>query len=117
MHLDDGRLGLIDYGQCRRIDDNVRMTFSKIVVAVDESRVRHLDGAMEFNTTRVATAMREAGFTLRDDSDDDSLLQYARILFDSDEESQRLGLPTPQDHFHQLMHDNPMLDFPQSACK
>ena len=117
MHLRDGKLGLLDYGQCRRIDDTVRRAFSRIVVAIDESRVHHLDGGMGFDISRVAETMRQAGFILRDDSDDDSLLQYARILFDSDEESARLGLPTPQDHFNQLMNVNPLVKFPEAASK
>ena len=117
MHMRDGRIGLLDYGQCRRIDDTVRRAFSRIVVAIDESRTRLLDGGMVFNTSRVAETMRQAGFILRDDSDDESLLQYARILFDSDEESQRLRLPTPQDHFNQLMVVNPMVKFPEAASK
>lgn len=117
MHLDDGRLGLIDYGQCRRIDDEVRRGFSRVVVALDESRVDHFRGPSEFNTTSVAAAMRQAGFTLQDNSDDWSFLEYARILFDSDEESERLGLPTPQDYFSQLMTNNAMVDVPDSASK
>lgn len=117
MHLDDGRLGLIDYGQCRRIDDNLRKRFSRVVIALDESRVTHLYGASEFNATKVAAAMRQAGFTVREDSDDESLLQYARILFDSDEESERLGFPNPQEYFHHLMTANPMVNVPDSASK
>jgi len=117
MHLDDGRLGLIDYGQCRRIDDKLRKGFARVVVALDESRVNHLHGAPEFNTALVAEAMRQTGFTLRDNTDDWSFLEYARILFDSDEESARLGLPTPQDYFNRLMTDNAMVDVPDSASK
>jgi len=118
MLLNDGRLGLIDYGQCRRIDDQLRKKFSRVVVTLDEGRIYHpLHGNTEFDTTGVAQAMRQAGFALRNNSDDETLLQFGRILFDSDEESEKLGYASPQDYFHLLMERNPMTEFPESASK
>ena len=40
--------------------------------------------------------MRGAGFAVRDTADDETMTQYARLLFDSDEESERQGYTIPQ---------------------
>ena len=40
--------------------------------------------------------MRGAGFAAKDNSDDETLLQFGRLFFDSDEESERQGYRIPQ---------------------
>lgn len=77
------------------------MDFAKIVVALKESRThKQVEGfshdANHFNTAAVAGAMRSAGFVTRNNTDDEIMTQYARIIFDSDEESERQGYSIPQ---------------------
>lgn len=109
LQLNDGRLGLIDYGQTRRIDNSQRIKFSHVVLALCDhgtnknrpivplSASRCSNGGLSrFNVTRVASTMRDAGFLTRDNGDDAVMTQYARLLFDSDEESNSQGFSTPQ---------------------
>jgi hypothetical protein len=121
LHLDDGRLGLIDYGQTRRMEANQRVAFAKVVLALEDSRDRRAHGQhahrCHFNATCVAGAMREAGFSTRNNTDDNIMLSYARILFDSDEESEEHGFVIPQEYFASLMHKNPLVAVPDSARK
>lgn len=84
MH--DGRLGLIDYGQTRRIDDAQRFQFARIVVALHE----------DSDPQVAAAAMRAAGFALQNNADDRMMCRYAYLLFDSDEDSIRSGFCIPQ---------------------
>jgi aarF domain-containing kinase len=86
LQLDDGRLGLIDYGQTRRMDDIQRRQFARIVVAL------HEDAAPQVT----AAAMRAAGFVTRNNADDTMMCRYACLLFDSDEDSMRNGFCIPQ---------------------
>lgn len=103
MQLTNGKLGLIDYGQTREMDDDTRLSFARIVVALHEQ------------PNNVASEMRTAGFVLRDASDDETLRQYATVLFDHDIESQRRGYRIAQEYFAQLMKDNPILSMPEAA--
>jgi aarF domain-containing kinase len=100
MKLDDGRLGLIDYGQTRQISDRERMDFARIVVALNQKvtagHSKHLDIQYQRNITHVAHTMRMAGFVTRNNTDDDVMFHYAQLIFDSDEESVRRGFSIPQ---------------------
>jgi aarF domain-containing kinase len=99
LKLNDGRLGLIDYGQTRRIDRDQRIKFAQVVVALNSNRKPDRIAPYTFashNSTAVARAMREAGFATRINDDDDVMMQYAKLLFDSDEESQARGFVIPQ---------------------
>lgn len=86
MELEDGRLGLIDYGQTRRMDDMQRYQFARIVVALHE----------DSEPQGTAAAMRAAGFATRNNTDDPMMCRYACLLFDSDEDSMRNGFCIPQ---------------------
>ncbi|KAG8462180.1 hypothetical protein KFE25_011630 [Diacronema lutheri] len=57
--LPDGRLGLIDYGQCKTLPLDVRLALAEVIVAV-------ADGAAD---ARVAAAFRRTGFRSEKDSD------------------------------------------------
>jgi hypothetical protein len=98
-----------------------RVAFAKVVLALEDSRAKHAHGRhghrCYFNATTVANAMREAGFSTRNNTDDDIMLSYARILFDSDEESEEHGFVIPQEYFASLMHQNPLVTLPDSARK
>ncbi len=99
--LDDGRLGLIDYGQTRRINDTERVDFARIVVALNqkvtnENSKRENEIKYQRNLTHVASEMRRAGFVTRNNTDDEIMFHYAQLIFDSDEESVRRGFSIPQ---------------------
>jgi aarF domain-containing kinase len=102
LQLANGKLGLIDYGQTRAMDDETRLAFARIFVALHA----HPD--------QVAPAMRAAGFALRDESDE-MLRQYATVLFDHDIESQKRGYKIAQEYFAHLMKENPIVSMPDAA--
>lgn len=106
LELDDGRLGLIDYGQTRQITDSDRLASARIVVALDHG-----------NQTDIATAMQAAGFKTKAPNDTEILCKYASLFFDDDSESKKLGFATPQLYFASLMSSNPLVDIPGSASK
>ena len=103
---DDKRLGLIDYGQTRRLGDTDRLALAQIVSALGKGS----------SSTTIAQAMRTLGFSVRDESDD-MLAKYATIFFDSDLEGQLMGYPNPQEYFSSLMSSNPLTAIPDSAGK
>jgi aarF domain-containing kinase len=105
--LEDGRLGLIDYGQTKRLDDHERLAFARVTVAL---------GIGE-DDCEIADAMRMSGFRTKDNSDDITMTKYARLFFDSDHAARQLGFPTPQQYFASLMAVNPLVDIPDPASK
>jgi aarF domain-containing kinase len=100
----DGRLGLIDYGQTRRLGDNDRLALSEVIVALGKGS----------NTTAIADSMRKLGFTTNT-NDDLMMSKYATIFFDCDTESKRLGFATPQQYFASLMNANALVTIPDAA--
>jgi aarF domain-containing kinase len=107
LRLDDGRLGLIDYGQTRRLTDEERIKLSRIVAAIGQG----------CDDSTIATAMRDLGFSLERDDDDKMLVKYGKIFFDSDQEGAELGFATPQHYFESLMKENSLKNIPDSASK
>jgi aarF domain-containing kinase len=104
MELADGRLGLIDFGQTRRLSDDERFNLSRVVVALAENAP----------SLEIASSMQAAGFAARDNGYNDMWTKYATLFFDSDMESQRLGFATPQLYFASLMERNPLTDIPDA---
>ena len=102
--MPDGRLGLIDFGQTRRLSDTERLALAKVVVAL----------GTEASAETVAASMQEAGFIAQDQDDTSMWKKYATLFFDSDLESQRLGFPTPQLYFVSLMEQNPLTEIPDA---
>ena len=105
--LRDGRLGLIDYGQTKRMECHERLAMARVIVAIAKGAE---DGV-------VADAMLQAGFRIKDNTDNASMTKYAILFFDSDHETQRLGYPTPQQYFASLMLKNPLVTVPDAASK
>lgn len=105
--MDDGRLGLIDFGQTRRLTDTERLSLSRVIVALAE----HAEPRF------IAERMHEAGFVAEDNEDHIMWTKYATLFFDSDLESQRLGFPTPQLYFVSLMEKNPLTEIPDAFSK
>ena len=107
LRLEDGRLGLIDYGQTRRLTDEERVGLSKIVAAIGQGNEDSI----------IASAMRDLGFSLERDDDDKMLVKYGKIFFDSDQEGAELGYATPQHYFESLMKENRLISIPDPASK
>lgn len=107
LRLDDGRLGLIDYGQTRRLTNEERMGLSRIVAAIGQGS----------DDSIIASAMRDLGFALERDDDDKMLVKYGKIFFDSDQEGAEAGYATPQHYFESLMKENRLINIPDSASK
>ena len=104
MELDDGRLGLIDFGQTKKLTEKERLQYARVVASVgnkSDSRV-------------IADFMRQAGFSSKTD-DDYTLAEYAGLFFDSDHISREKGYATPQHYFQYLMETDPLTNIPNSA--
>ena len=92
MVLPDGKLGLIDFGQTKYLNDEERLAFARVVV----------DLGNRAPSQQIAHSMRLAGFRAKDD-DDETLAEYAGLFFDSDHVSKEKGYSTPQHYFQSLM--------------
>ena len=104
--MPDGRLGLIDYGQVRRLSDEDRLALSRVVIA--------LGGKEDVIDSEVANAMRGFGFRSRRDMDD-VIARTAALYFDSDAEGKALGYATPQMYLQYLISRDPMVHVPDAA--
>ena len=68
--MDDGRVGLIDYGQCKRLDDGPRRAIAELMVKVAE----------DAPPAEVAAAFRRVG-VLTEHGGDEFLAKLARLMF------------------------------------
>ena len=108
LRLDDGRLGLIDYGQTKRLSDTERLGLAKVIAAL---------GQDETDSHNIAKAMRELGFRTEVEHDDAVMVKYAKIFFDSDQDGKDLGFASPQLYFASLMGKNKLTRIPDAASK
>lgn len=104
--LDDGKLGLIDYGQTKTISDTDRLGVARVVHAIGR-------GASD---TVIAEAMRSLGFQTKL-NDDAILAKYAALFFDSDVDAKKMGCATPQLYFAKLTTLDPLVSVPDVASK
>ena len=93
MELPDGKLGLIDFGQTKKLTDTERLAYAQVVA----------DLGNKAQPSRIAASMRQAGFRTRDNTDDEIMAQYAGLVFDSDHVGIEKGFATPQHYFAYLM--------------
>lgn len=95
--LDDGRIGLIDYGQCKKSSLKFRQDFAKLIVAIKQQR--HED---------TATAFRALG--LKTENDDSYFIaELARLIFD------RIRPEIMDKEFHRALHSrDKVVEFPAS---
>lgn len=105
LELSNGKIGLIDYGQTKRISLQESLGIAKVVSALGQDSV---------DTSQVATAMRECGFVTKWDKDD-VLTQYAKLFFDSDDEAKTQGCATPQLYLMKLSSLDPLVRVPDAA--
>lgn len=105
--LRDGKIGLIDYGQCYKLNQDDRLALSSIISEL---------GAEEINDEMVSQAMRNMGFRFKYHKDN-IVTQMAKLLFDSDSARINLGLPSPQELLNYLNEKDPMQHVPDAAGK
>jgi aarF domain-containing kinase len=105
LQLKNGKLGLIDYGQTRRLNDHERLAISRIVVELSNEPT---------DVHKVAEAMRDFGFKTKFNRDE-MMAKYARLFFDNDAEGKELGCATPQLYLLKLSMMDPLNDVPDAA--
>jgi aarF domain-containing kinase len=105
LELSNGKIGLIDYGQTKRLTEKEAISIAKIVSELGHAII---------DTRKVATAMRECGFQTKWDKDD-VLTMYAKLFFDSDDEAKAEGCATPQMYLMKLSSLDPLLHVPDAA--
>ncbi len=105
--LRDGKIGLIDYGQCYKLKEDDRLALSSIISEL---------GADKINDEMVSQAMRNMGFKFKYHNDN-IVTQMAKLLFDSDSARITLGLPSPQELLNYLNAKDPMQHVPDAAGK
>eukprot|EP00522_Entomoneis_paludosa_P013040 CAMPEP_0172449618 /NCGR_PEP_ID=MMETSP1065-20121228/8276_1 /TAXON_ID=265537 /ORGANISM="Amphiprora paludosa, Strain CCMP125" /LENGTH=654 /DNA_ID=CAMNT_0013201323 /DNA_START=22 /DNA_END=1986 /DNA_ORIENTATION=+ len=105
LEIKDGRLGLIDFGQVRSLNDDERLGLARIICAI----------AQDKSAAEVAQCMREFGFQTKDNTDDVIMKGYATIFFDSDFQAKKLGFATPQLWFADMMSRNPLINIPEDS--
>ena len=106
MELEDGKLGLIDYGQFKNLNDCERLSIARIVCELGSSE--------KINDKNVADAMRDFGFKFRYNKDD-TIRQTAALFFDSDTAGKIMGFATPQMYLRYLQSQNPFDHVPDAA--
>jgi aarF domain-containing kinase len=107
--LNDGRLGLIDYGQFKVLSEKERIAVSKIIKEIG------IDHISNINKGAVKQAMVDVGFRFRYNKDDDVIRRIASLFFDSDGEKSEFGFPSPQEYLLYLQSREPILHIPDSV--
>lgn len=79
--LDDGRIGLIDFGQVKQISGRNRETLAKVMIALDE----RTDGNLE-DMERIGNLALELGVEIKEDAKDEAPAAIALWLFDGSAE-------------------------------
>lgn len=75
--LDDGRIGLIDFGQVKQISGRNRETLAKVMIALDERE----DGNLE-DMERIGNLALELGVEIKENAKDEAPAAIALWLFD-----------------------------------
>ena len=101
--LDDGRLGLIDYGQTRTLTTHDRLALARVVVAL---------GKKHLNAHEISDAMRNFGFRSTYNNDE-IIAKFAALYFDSDIAGKRFS--TPQKYLEYLNSMDRMVKTPDPA--
>ena len=104
--LDDGKLGLIDFGQTKRITEEQRIGVARVISAIGNSCA----------DDQIAKSMRELGFSTKFNKDS-ALAEYALLFFDSDIQGKEFGCATPQMYFARLNRIDPLVSVPDVASK
>ena len=132
LKMPDGRLGLIDYGQCKVLRRSERLGLARIVAAIkckgDRTMVREngrKNSGSDYaddnsddvgDDEELLTAMHDLGF--RTGVGRGGLLSdYAELMFDSDARGGEIGMATPQLYFEHLSSIDKLVNVPDPAGK
>lgn len=96
LTLSNGKIGLIDYGQCKVLGESQRFAISKVVQEL---------GAPIVNDEAIQRAMHNFGFRFNNDNVN-AIRETARLFFDSDRGSRAAGCTNPQEFYQQLQKSN-----------
>jgi aarF domain-containing kinase len=107
LELSNGKLGLIDYGQTRRLTTSERLSFARVVLALSTKPM---------NATNVSEEMRNSGFETKF-GNDEITAKYGALFFDDDSDSKRMGCATPQLYLMKLSSIDPLTRVPDAAGK
>jgi aarF domain-containing kinase len=105
LELPNGKIGLIDYGQTKRLSLQESRSIARVVSEI---------GRESIDNSKVAAAMRDCGFITKWDKDD-VLTMYAKLFFDNDDEAKAQGCATPQLYLIKLASLDPLLHVPDAA--
>jgi aarF domain-containing kinase len=105
LELPNGKIGLIDYGQTKRLSLQESRSIARVVSEI---------GRESIDKSKVAAAMRDCGFQTKWDKDD-VLTMYAKLFFDSDDEAKAQGCATPQLYLMKLASLDPLLHVPDAS--
>eukprot|EP00521_Asterionellopsis_glacialis_P015007 CAMPEP_0195309038 /NCGR_PEP_ID=MMETSP0707-20130614/38535_1 /TAXON_ID=33640 /ORGANISM="Asterionellopsis glacialis, Strain CCMP134" /LENGTH=781 /DNA_ID=CAMNT_0040373333 /DNA_START=574 /DNA_END=2919 /DNA_ORIENTATION=- len=116
MELNDGRLGLLDYGQCRRLEEYERIALAQIVALLGkrDNTENNEDDKSSLHEKDIADAMRKCGFRSKYNRDD-MLVKYAELFFDSDIAGKKMGFESPHLYFRHLMKLDKLQNVPDCA--
>jgi aarF domain-containing kinase len=76
--LDDGQIGLIDFGQVKQISGRSRETLAKVMIALDS---RESDSNPE-DLAKIGNLALELGVEIKEDAQDEAAAAVAMWLFD-----------------------------------
>jgi aarF domain-containing kinase len=105
MELSNGKIGLIDYGQTKRLSSEESLSIARVVSELGKSSV---------DDAKVAEAMRKLGFKTKFDKPN-VLTKYAKLFFDSDDDAKAEGCVTPQLYLLKLSTMDPLITVPDAA--
>jgi aarF domain-containing kinase len=105
MELSNGKIGLIDYGQTKRLTKEECVGIARVVSALGQNVI---------DEKKVGEAMRQFGFRTKNNSDK-VLTMYAKLFFDSDDEAKAEGCVTPQLYLMKLSALDPLVQVPDAA--
>jgi len=107
LQLDDGRLGLIDYGQVKRLDTDDRLALSKLFLVFEK-------GIEEERHGKIANALRDLGFRTQRDRTD-VIASLGILFFDTNALCRKAGYLNPQEYFKDLNALDPIVSVPEKA--
>lgn len=113
LQLEDGTIGLIDYGQCKELNDDERLGLAKIITTLASSSSDQM-GNNTCSSSKIVHAMEELGFCFKHGKED-VIIQMAYFCFDSDTAGKAIGCTTPQDYLTYLQSRDPMQNVPDAA--
>ena len=105
MELSNGKLGLIDYGQTKRLKEKCRLQVAKAVSALGQDVI---------DKDEAVTVLFDMGFRSKHNKPD-VMVRYGKLFFDSDAGMRDFDCATPQLYLLKLMSMDPLLEVPDSA--